>query len=142
MEVSEVRKRVQRAMAAARVNAQERRLRMADAERAYATFLQEVATPVFRHVAAALKAEAYGFTLFTPADGVRLSLDRGRDDFIELALDTTSDRPEVVGRISRTRGSRRIDDERPIRPGARPEALTEDDVLDFVVAALGPWLER
>ena len=142
MEVGEVRKRVLHAIADARRRAQERRQRTADAERAYATFVQDVATPVVRQIASALKAESYAFTVFTPENGLRLAADRGRDDFIEFALDTDSERPQVIGRISRTRGSRRLDEERPIKPGASPETVTEEDVLEFVMRALEPWLAR
>jgi hypothetical protein len=52
------------------------------------------------------------------------------------------DPPQVVGRISRARGSRTLDEERPIKPGTPPEALTEEDVLTFLLDALQPWLER
>ncbi len=142
MEVSLVRKRVQSTITAARADAQGRRQRVADAERAYATFLQDVAAPLFHQIAGVLKAEGYAFTVFTPADTVRLSLDRGRDDFVELALDTESPSPQVIARISRTRGSRRLDEERPLKPGAPPDALAEEDVLDLVLPALEPWLER
>ena len=142
MEVAQVRKRVQAAIAEARRRAQEHRQRAADAERAYAAFLQDVATPVVRQVANALKVESYAFTVFTPGDGLRLASDRGRDDFIEFTLDLDAERPQVMGRISQTRGSRRLDEERPIKPGVSPADLTEDDVLDFVMQALGPWLAR
>lgn len=121
---------------------QQRRSRAADAERAYAAFLENVATPLFRQVAASLKAEGHSFTVFTPAGGLRLALDRGREDFVELALDIEGDQPQVIGRISRTRGSRRLDEERPIRPGAGPDAVSEEDVLEFVAAAIEPWLAR
>jgi hypothetical protein len=131
---------VQGAITAARGRAQEHRQLVADAERAYATFLQDVATPVVQQVAAVLKAENYAFTVFTPGDGVRLASDRGRDDFIELRLDTSLERPQVIGRVSQTRGSRRLDEERPLNPGASVESLTEDDVLEFIVHGLEPWL--
>ena len=142
MEVSHVRRRLQAAIAAARDRSQERRKRVADAERAYAVFLQDVATPVTRQVANALKTEGYAFTVFTPGDGLRLAADRGRDDFIEFSLDTDGDRPQVVARVSHTRGSRTIDEERPVRSGVAPDALSEEDVLDFLMGALEPWLER
>lgn len=142
MEVSQVRRRLQAAIVAARERNQQRRQRTTDAERAYAVFLQEVATPVTRQLANALKTEGYSFTVFTPGDGLRLAADRGRDDFIDFTLDTESDPPQVVGRISRTRGSRTIDSERPIKPGTAPDALTDEDVLDFLMDAMGPWLER
>ena len=129
-------------MAAAKQRAQQQRQRSAEAEKAFAVFLADVATPVTKQMASALKAEGLSFTVFTPGDGLRLAADRGRDDFIEFRLDTSGDHPQVVARVSHTRGSRTIDDERPIKPGASPETLTEDDVLDFLVQALEPWLER
>lgn len=142
MEVAEVRKRVQGAIAASRQRAQRHRQQVADAERAYEAFLERVATPLVRQLANALKTEGYGFTVFTPGRELRLAAERGRDDYIELALDTDSEPPQVVGRIRRTRGSRTIDEERPVTPGASPEAVTEDDLLEFLLDALQPWLAR
>jgi hypothetical protein len=142
MEVSQVRKRVQGTIAAARGRAQQHRTRAAEAERTYEAFLNDVAIPLARQVVNALKTEGYSFTVFTPGNGLRLAADRGRDDFIELALDSGSDPPQVMGRISRTRGSRTIDEEQPVKPGAPPESVTEDDLLEFLLRALEPWLER
>jgi hypothetical protein len=93
-------------------------------------------------VANALQAEGYAFTLSTPGRGLRLSLDRGRDDFIEIALDTDGDEPAVIGRVRRTRGSRTIEEERPVKRGALPDQVSEQDLLDFFATALEPWLER
>jgi len=67
---------------------------------------------------------------------------RGREDFVEFALDTSGDRPQVIGHISQSRGSRRLDEERPVKPDASPAALTEEDVLEFVMQALERWLGR
>jgi hypothetical protein len=133
---------LQAAIVASRERAQQRRQRSADAESSYDAFLTQVATPLARQLANALNAEGYAFTLSTPGRGLRLALDRGRDDFIELALETNADEPTVVGRLRRTRGSRTIEEERPIKPGASPDQLSEDDLLDFFVNALEPWLER
>ena len=142
MEVSLVRNRLKRAMDAARERAHQRRQQAADADRAYAAFLENVATPVTRQLANVLKAEGYAFTVFAPEGGLRLASERGRNDYIEFALDTTSSPPVVVGRISRSRGSRTLDEERPLKAGASPETLTEEDVLIFLLDALEPWLER
>ena len=142
VEVSHVRKRVQAAMAAAREGAQRRRQRASDAETAYDSFLTQVATPLARQIVNALQAEGYAFTLSTPGRGLRLALDRGRDDFIELALETDADEPTVIGRIRRTRGSRTIEEERPVKRGASPDQVSEQDLLDFFESALLPWLER
>jgi len=142
MEISQVRKRIQNVINATRSREQERRQRTDEAERAYAAFLEHVATPVVRQVASALKAEGHAFTVGTPGDGLRLASDRGRDDFVEFALDTSGDQPQVIGRISQARGSRHIEEERPLKAGAPPDALSEDDVLDFLMQALERWLAR
>jgi len=142
VEVSHVRKRVQAAMAAARERAQRRRERASEAETAYDGFLTQVATPLVRQIVNALQAEGYAFTLSTPGRGLRLALDRGRDDFIELALETDADEPTVIGRIRRTRGSRTIEEERPVKRGASPNQVSDQDLLDFFENALQPWLER
>jgi hypothetical protein len=142
VEISQVRVRLTRAITAARERDRRRRERTTEAEAAYQAFLAQVATPVTKQLAVALKAEGYLFTVFTPGDGLRLAADRGRDDYIEFALDADAEPPQVVGRISRTRGSRTLTDERPIKAGAAPAALTDDDVLGFLLGALEPWLER
>jgi len=105
-------------------------------------FLEEIATPTVRMLANALKAEGYPFTVSTPTGGLRLASDRGRDDYIEVALDGRGDTPTVVGRIRYTRGSRTFEEERPIKPGSPPQDVTETDLLAFLVGALDPWLDR
>ena len=126
----------------AKARSQQHRQHAAEAERAYASFLEEVATPTTRMMANVLKAEGYPFTVSTPSGGLRLASDRGRDDYVEFALETNGDRSVVVGRIRYTRGSRTLEDERPIRAGASPQDLSDTDVLAFLVSALEPWLER
>ena len=132
MDVSEVRRRVRGAIASARSAAQERRARVDTAARDYESFLAERAVPVFQTFAAALVAEGHRFKVITPAGSVRLTADASSDDFIELLLDSTGDRPEVIGRTNHGRGRRQITVERPIRESAEVAALTEEDVLDFL----------
>lgn len=140
MEVSAVRRRVQAGLVAARTRAQERRQQTDEATRDYAVFLETVAIPLVQQIANVLKVENYAFTASTPGDGVRLTNDRGRDDYVELALDTSAERPQVIGRITQSRGSRRLDEERPIKPGVPPSELTDEDVLEFLMSVLEPWL--
>jgi hypothetical protein len=142
VEVSQVRKRLMAAVDRARKAAQGRRERSAEVQRAYEAFLADVAVPVARMLANALKAEGYLFTVATPGGGLRLVSEKGRDDFVEVTLDAGADPPEVIGRVSYTRGSRTIAEDRGIKPGASPQAITQDDVLDFLLTALEPWLER
>ena len=90
----------------------------------------------------ALKAERHAFTVFTPGGGLRLASDKGRDDYVELALDATGAQPQVLGRITRTRGSRTVEEERPLGANVPIDRLTDEDVLAFFLEALGPWLEH
>jgi hypothetical protein len=142
LEISQVRKRIQASITAARDRAKHRRQKSDEAEQAYATFLEHLAGPLARQVVNALRAEGYSFTLSTPGRGLRLSLDQGRDDFIELELRTDVEQPHIVGRIRRTRGSRTLDEEHPLKAGAAPQDVSEHDLLDFLARALEPWLER
>lgn len=142
VEVSLVRKHVLSAIEQSRLRAKERRQRNADAEQSYRQFLDEIATPLVRQLAHALKAEGYPFTVSTPSGSVRLTSDHGRDDYIELVLDTSADVPTVLGRVHRTRGSRTVSDERPVSPGVSPGAVTDEQLLAFLMQALEPWLER
>jgi hypothetical protein len=142
LEVSQVSRRLKIAMEQARARSQGRRQRTANAEKTFAVFLETIATPVTRQVANALKVEGLAFTVGAPEGGLRLSADRWRDDFIEFALDSSGEPPEVVGRVSVTRGSRTRDEVEPIKAGAAPEELTDEDVLNFLLRALEPWLER
>lgn len=129
-------------METARAQAADRRARDARATAAYDAFLENVAGPVVRQLANALKVEGVAFTLFTPVGTLRLASDRNRDDFIELALERGSTDLQVVGHVSHARGSRTIAETVPIRDGAGPDALTEEDVLAFLLRTLRPWLER
>jgi hypothetical protein len=142
VEISEVRRQLKHAIDRAKARAQQKRQAASEADRAYASFLEEIATPTTRMLATALKAEGYPFTVSTPGGGVRLASDRGRDDYIELGLNGSGEKPTVVGRVRYTRGSRTLEDERPIKPGIGPQELTEHDLLTFLVDALEPWLER
>ena len=47
-----------------------------------------------------------------------------------------------MARVSQQRGSRTIDEEMPVKRGANPEEISEEEFLDFMVGALEPWLER
>ncbi len=141
MDTASVRQRVLQTIDRAKRAQAERRVRMDEASQSYGVFLEDIAVPLFRQIAAALKAEHYVFNVFTPSRSVRLMSEKSGDDFIELALDTSSDQPIVMGYSSRGRGHRVVKSERPIGNGAVSD-LTEEDVLDFVVKELGPFVER
>jgi len=142
VEVSLVRKQLISAIERSKARAQKRRQRASEIETTYRQFIDLTATPVVRQLSQALKAEGFPFTVGTPSGGLRLSSDHGRDDYIELSLDTTSDPPQVVGHVNRVRGSRTLTSERPLKPDAAPAEISDADVLAYFVEALEPWLER
>jgi hypothetical protein len=142
MDVPEVRRRLREAIVRARNEAQQRRTRVDAASRDYETFLADRAVPLFHTFASALVGEGLRFKVFTPAGSVRLASEGGGDDYIELTLDTTGDNPQVVGRTNRGRGRRLLSSERPVKDGSDVASLTEEDVLNFLVEEIGPFLVK
>jgi hypothetical protein len=139
MEIADVRKRILSTIDRAKQRAAERRARGDEAARAYSTFLETVAVPMFKQVANVLRAEGQAFNVFTPSGSVRLMSDRAAEDFIELTLDTSGDEPQVVGRTSKSRGRRVTESERAV---GSPAALSENDLIDFLVKELEAFVER
>jgi hypothetical protein len=142
MDISDVRRRLRGAIEAARREATERRERTGAAERDYETFLTDRAIPVFHDFANALSGEGHAFKVYTPARSVKLASARSSEEFIELELDTSQDPPQVIGRSSRGRGRRMVTSERPVRAAVAIVDLTEEDVLEYLVAEIGNFVER
>ena len=141
-ETSKIRNRLRETIKQAKHAATERRRMARTAEETGTRVLASVATPVFKTMAGALKAEGYPFRVFTPAAEVRLASEKSGDEFIELALDTARDTPALVGRVSRTWGRRLLVDEQVVREGDGIGGLTEEDVLSFLLERLPPFVER
>ena len=139
MEISAVRRRLTETIDRAKTLAAGRRGRNDQASKEFEVLLQKIAVPLFRQVANALKADGYAFTVFTPAGSVRLMSDRAAEDYIEITLDTSNDPPRVMGQTSRNRGRRVIDAERAI---GSPDALSEEDVLEFLLKELEAFVDR
>ena len=140
-DVSQIRKRIQKAIEAARRDATDRRTRLHEAQRAYDEFLEARAIPAFRSVAIVLKSEGLAWEVMTPSGEVRLVPDRKRDESIAISFDATADPPQPMVSVTRGRGSRVVHSERPIKPGTpAASALTEDDVVEMLVDELRPWL--
>jgi hypothetical protein len=64
METSTVRQRITHLLERAKRSASERRKRNDEAGREYERFLEQIAIPLFRQIAGALKASSYHFTVF------------------------------------------------------------------------------
>jgi hypothetical protein len=142
VDVSEVRKRLLSTIETARREASARRAAVDRTSRDFERFLNDVAVPMFRQVATVLRAEGLPFQLFTPADSVRLSSDRSREEFIELVLDTARRPATVIGRASVVRGNRVLTTEEALSEDRPVGELTEEDVVAYVQRALPPFLER
>jgi hypothetical protein len=141
MEISEVRKRLNDAIARARQHAAERRSRTQTANRSFDQFLAATAVPLIRQIANVLRAEGYFYSVSTPPGSVRLLSDKDAEDFIELFLDFAGEAPRVMARISRSRGRRVIDVEREVASGDL-EAIGEEELLAFLLKELEPFVER
>jgi len=139
MEISQVRKRVLQTVERAKVQAAERRARNDEATTLFGPFLDTVVVPLVRQLAQVLRAESHLFNVFTPSGSVRLMSERNAEDFIELFLETTGSEPRVVGRTRRSRGSRVLESEEAL--GA-PGALSEEDVLAFLLRAVEGFVEK
>jgi hypothetical protein len=141
METSAVRQRLTQLIDRAKRSASQRRARNDEATRAYERFLDQIAIPLFRQVAGSLKASAYHFTVFTPGGSVRLMSDKAAEDYIEVSLDTSGERPQVLGHTSRARGRRVVESERPIAEKGVAD-LTDEDMLEFLLKEIEPFVER
>lgn len=142
IDVPDVRRRLRGVIESARKTAQERRVRHDRAAADYEDFLRDRAVPTFHTVASALVAEGHRFKVHTPAGSVRLASELSPEDFIELTLDTTSDRPVVVGRINRGRGRRLVTADRPVREDVSIAEISDEDVLSFLMREIVPFVER
>ena len=141
-DIADLRRRLRAAVEEARERSAERRARTAVAERDYEQFLTERAVPVFHDFANVLGGEGHPFQVSTPARSVRLTSAKSGEEFLELELDSSQDPPQVVGRSSRGRGRRMVTSERPLKPRTAIAELTEEDVVQFLLAEIVAFIER
>ena len=144
IEFTEVHKRLHQTIDSAKHAAENYRMRADASKHQYERFLDDVANPICRMLGQALRAEGYPFQVFSPAGGLRLVSEKSGEDFVELFLHT-GDELElsvVIGRVSRTWGRRVVINEQPIREGAAIDQLTNEDVLDFMLKQIEPFVCR
>ena len=142
MDVSEVRRRLRAAIEQARRQAAIRRERNDTAAREYEVFLAGRAVPLFNTLAAALTAENHRFQVSTPEGSVRLFAEFSPDDYLELALDTTGDKPVLMLRTNHGRGRRQVSTERVVHDGTALSSIADEEVLDAVLGEIEPFVER
>lgn len=137
MDVSDLRKGILRALDNARKEAATRRTSVDEAAAAYAKFLDTVAVPLLKQAQSVLKAERQAFTVHAPAGSARLVSDAAPETFLEIALDSSGAKPQVLGRISLARGRQGVVvEERPIAPETPIAKLGDSDVAEFLLAAI------
>jgi hypothetical protein len=93
-------------------------------------------------MASALTGEGLRFKVLTPGEAVRLTPERGGEEFVELALVRERDEPAVMITSTHGRGRRVVSSERVLREGAAIASLTEEDVIGALVEELIPFIER
>jgi hypothetical protein len=143
MDVSDLRRRILRALDEAKNDAALRRTEVDASQRAYEEFLEQVAVPVLRQTQLVLKAEGHGFTVHAPAGSARIVSDTAMETFLEFVLDQSGERPLILGRTSRQRGRGRVViDERPVVTDRPIASVTDEDVAAFLVAELPRLVKR
>ena len=143
MDVSELRKKILRALEESPPVAAPKRSERDEAQRAYDRFLEIIAVPMLRQAQDILKAEGQPFTVHAPAGSAKLVSDASAQTFLEFSLDTAGERSVVIGRTSRVRGRQRvIVDERPVTAGKPVAELSDEDVAAFLVAELPKLVGR
>jgi hypothetical protein len=136
MDVSELRKKILRALDEARQESSARRTRVDEARAAYERFLAEIAVPLVRQSAMVLTAAGQPFRVHTPAGSVRLVHEQQSATFLEIELDVSGASPRVMGRVSVSRGrAGQVVTERPVAD-TPVAALTEQDLSEFLVAEI------
>jgi hypothetical protein len=141
MEISDVRRRVRDTIQRARQDAAARRARNESAERAWLDLRDRIVVPVCQQVVQVLRPEGFPFQLSTPGETVRITHERGSEDFMELRLDTSAE-PVVVCRAQRVRGREILENERQVAAGTPIESITSEQVLEILMEVLLPFVER
>jgi hypothetical protein len=137
MDVSELRKGILRALDEARRGASAKQAAIDEANTAFKEFLEDIAVPLVRQAAGVLKAERETFVVHTPTDRVRLVAEAFPHTFLEFILDTTGAEPQVLGRVSVTRGRQgQLLEESPIASGKSVAELDENDAARFLLGAI------
>jgi hypothetical protein len=134
MDVSDLRKRILRALEEGRRDATARRSAVDAARGDFATFLETIAVPLMHQAASVLKSEGLLFSVHTPAESARLANDRSPETYLEFVLDVAGPHPRIVGRVSVARGREGvIVEEREVAAKAVGD-VREDDVAKFLVS--------
>ena len=141
LENSEIRRQIRLMIAESKRGAEERRARAESEVRVGKRLLRTVVVPMFKTVAEALRIEGYAFRVSTPVDSVRISVESAGENFIEMIFDSAHDQLALRGRVSRLRGRQLVVDERIISAGLELSLLEDEQVLEFLLSELQPFVD-
>jgi SpoU rRNA methylase family enzyme len=143
MEPSVLRRRVKEAIEAARQGAAARRATGDAASLAWRAARETVVVPAWQQTVQVLRSEGYLLQVSTPSDTVRVSSEKHPQDGVEVALETGSQGPFLLQRVTTSRGREVMSDERVAVAGTETiAALTEEQAVALLLSALAPWFER
>ncbi|HEX6464718.1 MAG TPA: hypothetical protein VFZ98_09705 [Vicinamibacterales bacterium] len=142
MEPSDVRRRLRGAIEQAKRRAADRRAVADEATRVWAQRLPAAVVPAFQALQNVLNGEGHRFSVATPGETARLSLERSAEECVEMALDTDRELPAVVVRATRGRGRRMISSERIVAEGPEIAELGQDAVIGVLIEEIVPFIER
>ena len=144
MDVSELRKRILRALDDARKDAVTRRTEVDEAARAYEQFLETLAVPLLKQARHVLRAEKQLFTVHTPAGSVaaRLGQRRRRRSSSSCSTCRRACRRSSAASASRAAGRAWSSKSVRSRPAKPSPTLTEDDVAQFLVTEIPKLIVR
>ena len=121
----------------ARKDAVARRAVVDEATKAYDTFLATSPRRWCDQATMVLNAAGQVFAVHTPRGQRPARRGAVAAHVLEIELDVSPATPQVIGRVSITRGRQGlIMEERPIAPGQAVAALTEDHVSAFLVTEI------
>ncbi len=142
MDVSDLRKRIIRALDDARKDASSRRVVVDEAAKAYESFLARHRDAC--HATGCARSESGGISVRRPDASRDRAPCRRRlaQTFIELGLDTSGSRAVVIGRVSLARGRQgHVIEERPIADKLVGD-VTEEDLSAFLVVEIPKLIVR
>jgi hypothetical protein len=143
MEPSTLRKRVKEAIEGARQAAAARRATADAAALAWRSARDTVVIPTWQQTVQVLRSEGYLLQVSTPSNSVRVNSEKNPQDGVELVLETGSQGPFVLQRVTTTRGREVTSDERVAIAGTETIAsITEEQAAALLLSALAPFFER
>jgi hypothetical protein len=142
MDTGDLRRRILRALDDARKDATSRRQEKDEAAAAFERFLTIVAIPIFRQAVDVLRAQGHRFEAQTPAGSVRLADDHHQDSYIEIELDRSGARPQVLGRVSVSGRRGPVVEEHPLAPTKAIGEITDEDLAAYLVREIPRLLVR